>query len=179
MPFTPYHLGPGLLVGLCLFSVLDLTGLLIGSVILDVEPLLVITLNWPLPLHGLAHTYLGATAVGTVTTVVLYLMQRPLSSITSTLLPHSVSSFHRLFFSVLLGAYMHVFLDSLLYPEMNPLFPILGNPFLGLISSQTVSAICLWSGAAGSVLYLVFRVREMGPWHKPGDTNPMSSGAVQ
>ncbi|MGC9345425.1 MAG: hydrolase, partial [Candidatus Bathyarchaeales archaeon] len=42
MPFTPFHLGPVLLFGLALSTVLDLSTLLIASVIPDVEPFCVL-----------------------------------------------------------------------------------------------------------------------------------------
>ncbi|MEM2141949.1 MAG: hypothetical protein QXQ81_01655, partial [Candidatus Thorarchaeota archaeon] len=43
----------------------------------------------------------------------------------------------------------HVLLDSFLYPEMNPLFPILGNPFLGMVSHYSLYVYCTYLGLAG------------------------------
>jgi len=45
MPFTPYHLGPGLFVGLLFLGFIDFPTFLVASVIVDMEPFLVLTLN--------------------------------------------------------------------------------------------------------------------------------------
>ena len=45
MPFTPFHLGPGLLLGLLLLSYVDLPTFLLASVIVDVEPFLALYFN--------------------------------------------------------------------------------------------------------------------------------------
>ena len=63
VPFTPFHLGPGLLFGLLLFSYVDLPTFLVASVAVDIEPLLVLSLNLRYPLHGYLHTFLGRTIV--------------------------------------------------------------------------------------------------------------------
>ena len=51
MPFTPYHLGPGLFVGLLFLSFIDFPTFLVASVIVDVEPFMVLALNLNYPLH--------------------------------------------------------------------------------------------------------------------------------
>ena len=66
MPFTPFHWGPGLLFGLLLLGYMDLPTLFVSSVIVDVEPLLVLTLNLQYPLHGYLHTFLGGTILAFV-----------------------------------------------------------------------------------------------------------------
>ena len=63
MPFTPFHWGPALLLGLVFLGYLDLPTLLLSSVIVDFEPLLVLTLNLQYPLHGYFHSLLGGTIV--------------------------------------------------------------------------------------------------------------------
>jgi membrane-bound metal-dependent hydrolase YbcI (DUF457 family) len=56
-----------------------------------------------------------------------------------------------------IGTYSHVLLDSLLYTEMNPFFPLLGNPFVGLLTGGFVYSLCLVLGVIGFFVYL-FRV---------------------
>ncbi len=63
MPFTPYHLGPALFLGLIFLSFIDFPTFLVASVIVDVEPFLVLILNLNYPLHGFFHSFLGGTLV--------------------------------------------------------------------------------------------------------------------
>lgn len=53
MPFTPYHLGHGSLIGLSLFRIFDFPALLTASVIVDIEPFSVLffNLNYPLTIN--------------------------------------------------------------------------------------------------------------------------------
>jgi len=55
MPFTLFHLGPGLL----LLTYVDFPTFLVASVIVDIEPFLVLTLDLNYPLHGFLHPFLG------------------------------------------------------------------------------------------------------------------------
>lgn len=155
MPFTPYHFGPALLAGVILFSFFDLAAILVGCVILDIEPMLVLFLNLGGPLHGISHTYLVATLVSFGITGVLWLLRNPIKSLMSAFAVVQEPSKIRILAGSLFGTYSHVFLDSFLYSEMNPLYPLLGNPFLGLISSAAVYQFCVYCGIAGILLYFV------------------------
>ena len=59
MPFTPFHFGPGLLFGLLLLSYIDFPTFLLANVIIDIEPILVLSLKLNYPLHGILHSFLG------------------------------------------------------------------------------------------------------------------------
>ncbi|MEM3672758.1 MAG: hypothetical protein QW468_00820 [Candidatus Bathyarchaeia archaeon] len=73
MPFTPFHFGPALLLGLALFTFFDLPALLIASVIPDVEPLYVVFFGVSgYPLHGFFHSYLSASILAFFVTAVVY-----------------------------------------------------------------------------------------------------------
>jgi membrane-bound metal-dependent hydrolase YbcI (DUF457 family) len=61
----------------------------------------------------------------------------------------------RILVASLFGTYTHVFMDSFIYWEMNPLFPILGNPFLGLIATGVIYQFCLYCEIIGVLLYFV------------------------
>jgi len=57
MPLSPFHFGPGLLIGILLATYVDLLSILVGSVIIDVTHIyyLIIKRTWS---HGIHHTYL-------------------------------------------------------------------------------------------------------------------------
>jgi hypothetical protein len=63
MPFTPFHMGPGLAIkafGGRYFSVLVFA---IAQVAMDIEPLIGMIRGSDV-LHGWSHSYVGATAIG-------------------------------------------------------------------------------------------------------------------
>ena len=162
MPFTPYHLGPAMLIGALLFPLIDITTIMIASVILDLEPLIVILFNLPMPLHAFFHTYLGATIVAFALSVLVYPFRRYLNGIVSFFGLRQVSSARHIVASSLIGTYSHVLLDSFLYSEMNPFFPFLGNPFLGLLGSGFVYTLCVVLGLAGFFIYLLRVLLNLG-----------------
>ena len=155
MPFTPYHFGPGLLLGIALFPFVDLSTLIIASVILDIEPLLVMRLNLPFPVHGILHTYLGATIVAIVLSFALLPMRSHFDKIVSLFGLHQETSFRHILPASFIGTYAHVFLDSVIYYEMSPLFPLIGNPFVGMLPVAVIYDTCAYLGMLGFVLYVV------------------------
>ncbi len=155
MPFTPYHFGPALLAGVLLFPFFDFVAMMIASVILDIEPILVLFLGLGGPLHGISHTYLVATLVSVLVTGILWLLRGPIASIVSLLEVVQEPKKIRIFVASLFGTYTHVFMDSFIYWEMNPFFPLLGNPFLGLIATGVIYQFCLYCGIFGVLLYFV------------------------
>ncbi len=61
MPFTPFHLGPAVLMVFILLGYLGLPTLIVASVLVDLEPLAVLVFGLPGPLHGFFHSFLGAS----------------------------------------------------------------------------------------------------------------------
>lgn len=154
MPFTPFHLGSGLLIGMLLFPYLDFASIMISSVAVDVEPFLILMLRLRLPLHGFFHSYLGGTMIAVLTAVGLYIMRGLLSRVLGLFRIRQESSFKRILYTSLFGVYFHILLDSFLYGEMNPLYPITGNPFLGFLSFSAVYEFCTFSMIFGFILYV-------------------------
>ena len=142
MPFTPFHLGPSVLVGLLLFPLLYIPAILMGSIVVDIEPLGFLLLGLPV-LHLLFHTFIGATIAAIMLSLILLPFRGILGGIMNWFhLPQTTTPI-RLTLATLLGAYSHVLLDAFLYPEMQPFWPLLGNPFLGLMTSSAVYFFCI------------------------------------
>ncbi len=155
MPFTPYHFGPVLLIGVLFFPFVDFAMIMIAGVILDLEPLAVIFFNLPGPLHAFFHTYLGATIVALVLSICIYPFRKYLNEIVSFFGLKQESSFRHILPASIIGTYSHVLLDSFLYAEMNPFFPLLGNPFVGFLAFGFVYTLCLALGIIGFFVYLL------------------------
>lgn len=155
MPFTPYHLGPALLFGVILFPLFDIAAFAVASIVLDIEPFLVIYLSLDLPLHWVFHSYLGATLVAIPTSLIMWWLRNPIKSLLEIFGITQKTTFPRTLLASIAGTYSHVFLDSFLYTEMNPFLPFLGNPFYGLYISSAVYQFCLICGVIGFFVYLI------------------------
>jgi membrane-bound metal-dependent hydrolase YbcI (DUF457 family) len=133
-----------------IFPLLNIPILIVSSVIVDVEPFL-LSLQ-----HGFFHSYLGATIVGLSVAVASIPLRNSVEWISThlVLLPQKVT-FRNAIFTSLFGVWLHVFLDSFLYPEMKPFLPFEGNPFLGLVSSAMIYEIAFLSFVPAFALYLL------------------------
>jgi membrane-bound metal-dependent hydrolase YbcI (DUF457 family) len=154
MPFTPFHLGPGLLIGLIFFPYLFLPSILLGSVIVDLEPLAFLLLDLPV-LHLFFHTFLGATIVALIMSVVVFFLRGVFEKLMVFFLLPQIGSPLNVAMAALIGAYSHIILDAFLYPEMQPFWPLLGNPFLGLVSSPTIYLFCVFCFIIAIPIYLL------------------------
>jgi len=164
MPFTPLHLGPALFFGMVLLRYIDLPTFLVANVIVDVEPLVILTLglhrtdSLGLPLHGLLHTFLGGTFVALLLALVMRRMRGYLEPLMRLVGLEQVSSPRSVYAAALSGVYMHILLDSLLYVDIRPFYPSSYNPFLGgMAAAFGVWWFCTVTGLIGVAL-LVFRL---------------------
>jgi len=162
MPFTPLHLGPALFFGMVLLRYIDLPTFLVANVIVDVEPLLILTLGlhrmYGLPLHGLLHTFLGGTFVALLLVLVMKRMSGFTESLTRLIGLEQRPSPRKIYAASLSGVYLHILLDSRLYTDIRPFYPFAFNPFLdGMGAAFEIWWFCIVTGLIGSVL-LVFRL---------------------
>ena len=137
-----------------LFSYVDFASIMISSVIVDVEPLCVVTFRLHAPLHGFFHTYLGGTILAVLTAVGVCFLRGWLNKILAKFNVQQKSSFVRILYTSFLGVYFHILLDSFLYGEMLPFYPLTGNPFLGVATSAAVYGLCIISFFLGLALLI-------------------------
>src|SRR4030067_1435716 len=76
MPFTPFHLGPALCLGIPLRKYIHAPTFILANVIWDIEPLLVLIMGLNYPLHGYLHTFIAAVGVGVAFGFVMFLLER-------------------------------------------------------------------------------------------------------
>lgn len=161
LPFTPFHFGPALLIGLIFFPYLFLPAILLGSVIVDIEPLTFLLLDLPVA-HLFFHTFLGATLTALVLAGSIMLLRRVFERLMTLIHFPQTGSPLTITLGALSGAYAHILLDAFLYPEMQPFWPLLGNPFLGLASSATVYFFCILCFIAAIPVYIfqIWRIKQ-------------------
>ena len=160
MPFTPLHMGPGVALKALGGRHFSLTMFGVTQVAMDIEPL-VHLLRGDDVLHGLTHTYAGATVIALATRV----LGRPfcwmalaywnrvatLPFLRSFRVSTKISRIPALS-GAFLGAYSHVLLDSFMHADMRPGWPFMaGNGLLYAIPVGWLHLLCVGLGAAGAI----------------------------
>lgn len=154
MPFTPFHMGPGIVIKAILQGSFSLMVFGWAQIVMDIQPLIVL-ISGEGHLHGFSHTYIGATLLAIFSAVT----GKYLSQLGLWLLQIRPSIFVSIpwwvvFLSAFIGAYSHVLLDSMMHSDLQPFSPItLINPFLGLVSVPVLHKFCMYSGLVGAVIY--------------------------
>lgn len=162
MPFTPFHWGPSSWLGLLFFRFINVGAFLAASVIVDIEPFCVLVFNLEYPLHSFLHSYLGSTIIATLFSLVYYRLRHQINKVLKFFRIAQDSSLPVIFFSCLLGVYFHIFLDSFLYTDIKPFFPLTMNPQYGLISSPLMYLFCSTSFLIGGLFYVTMLSK--GKW---------------
>lgn len=130
MPLTPFHLGPGLLLGVMAFKFLNLWAILLGSVVMDIEPLSLLIINpcYSCPHHGILHSIIGAVLGSLIVAFVLWKLREPLNRISLKFRIQQSFSFLALFFSSFFGWLIHIFLDNLTHHDVFLFWPLKYKP---------------------------------------------------
>jgi hypothetical protein len=165
MPFTLFHLGPALAIGLPLRKYVHVPTFIVANVILDVEPLLVMFFGLNYPLHGYLHTLLLAFMVGLLLALVMFKLEGTMQPAYKLLLLETSNNYGAKPFILagISGTMLHVLLDAPLYSDIHPFFPFAANPLLetGTLAGMDVFVLCIWMGMFALVFYaalVVFNV---------------------
>jgi len=155
MPFTLFHLGPSLLLGLLLFEYINFPTFIIANVIADVEPLTVLLFGLDYPLHGLAHSFVGGSVIAVALSLIMFIADGRIQGVMSFFRLGQRHSKRSIVLAAFLGVYLHVILDSLLgYADMKPLFPLSVNPFYNPLFAWLTPYFCIVSFILGLGLYV-------------------------
>lgn len=157
MPFTPYHMGPGLAAKAVAGPRLSLMVFGFSQVAMDIEPLVHIVRGDPV-LHGFVHTYIGATLVALISVVVGRLWG-----------PRHIA-WAAAAWGAFVGTYSHVFLDSIMHADMRPLAPFSNsNGLLQVVPTSTLHLACILSGVAGAFVLCAVPALRGGRSEQPRD----------
>lgn len=155
MPFTPFHMGPAIAMGLLMRGFVHVPTLVLASVVLDLEPLAVLVFGLNYPLHGFMHTLIFAVPIGAIFGWAMLRVEKRVKPIYRRLLLESNSEVTATGFigAGALGTFSHVVLDSPLYADIMPFFPLTVNPAYNPELSPLIYSICVWAGALGLILW--------------------------
>ena len=167
MPITPLHFGLGAALKALLAGTFSFTVFALVNILVDIEPV-VRVITGADRLHAHAHTYLGATVIAIPSAIygrpvcewALRLWNSRLDPAQARWLRFEpVIPRGAAWCGSLLGAWSHVALDSIMHPDMDPLWPLApGNARLGLISVEALSWALVGLGVAGVAVLVVLRV---------------------
>ncbi len=156
MPFTPFHMGPALLLKALLQGCFSLTIFGWAQIVMDIQPLIVMVTGEG-KLHGSSHTLIGATVLLFVAALtgrgILIGFQKiiRLREPYRLELPWSI-----VFFSAAIGTYSHVFIDMIMHGDVHVLWPFsTWNGILQVVSTEQLHWVCIGTGGVGIILYTV------------------------
>jgi len=154
MPFTPLHMGPGILIKALLQGGFSLMVFGWAQIVMDIQPLVAMVTGQG-KLHGFTHTYAGATLLAAFCAVTgKYLSQWGLAVLSNGSQSGINIRWRVAFPSAFIGTYSHVLLDSTVHADIEPLAPFSQtNELLGLVSVDTLHEFCVYSGLTGALLY--------------------------
>lgn len=174
MPFTPFHMGPGILIKSLMHGSFSLMVFGWTQIVMDIQPLIVL-LTGEGHLHGFSHTYVGASLLAIFSALsgkylsefalhLLLLARRYSDRLesgrakadtlgTRSIAPVKISWLVALI-SAFIGSFSHVFLDSIIHLDVQPYFPFaLNNHVYQMIPADTLYKLCLYSGVLGGLIY--------------------------
>ena len=157
MPLTPFHLGPGLFLGSLTLRFFNLWAILLGSIVMDIEPtvLLIIRKCYSCPHHAFFHSILGAIFGSLILAAILWKFREKLDKISLKFKIRQSFSFPVLFFSSLTAWLLHIFFDSLTHFDVFPFWPSHFNPiFIGKEIYWPLHLIFLIFGIAGLLIFI-------------------------
>ncbi len=156
MPFTPFHMGPGIAFKALLQGSFSLMVFGWAQIVMDVQPLIVMISSTG-HLHGFSHTYMGATLLAIFSGLTgKYLAEIGLFVLDFKSQQPAKIAWWGVFFSAVVGTYSHIVLDSIMHSDVVPFDPFAkSNPLLGIISVHALHQLCLYSGFVGAVLYFL------------------------
>ena len=152
MPVTPFHFGPALMFGFLLFGFLNFPTFLVANVIVDLEPFFILLFGLGMPLHGFFHSFFGGSIIAVVLSIAMIKLNGPIQKIMAGIKLGQKFSKNSIILAAFFGVWLHVFLDSFLYEDIKPFFPLAAGPLYGVFLRHQVYDFCIYAFALGIFL---------------------------
>ena len=160
MPFTPVHMGPGILLKAVLQGSFSLMVFGWTQIVMDIQPLLVMLIGEG-HLHGFTHTFVGASLIAVVAALSgKYLSELGLRLLRITEYQSINIKWSVAYLSAFIGSFSHVILDGIMHNDLAPFSPLFStNHFLGTVTISELHQLCLYSGLIGAALFFCIQWR--------------------
>ena len=164
MPVTPFHVGPAALIKAVFCDKFSITIFSFAQILIDCQPLFAM-LGADIELHGISHTYLGATLIAIISFSLgkpicqsflkYWNRHRPPSKIDLLFVKETIS-WKVAISSAFIGTYSHIFFDSFMHSDLEVFYPWhTTNPLLGLISIENLHITFAIAGLFGAIIYFL------------------------
>jgi membrane-bound metal-dependent hydrolase YbcI (DUF457 family) len=149
MPVTPFHFGPGGLVAVASRKSVSFLSFCAANVLIDVESLYNMVTHQP-RIHTFLHTYLGSSLAAALLVVLFIPARRAALALPGwTILAWRKTPLRAIAFGAALGAWSHVFLDSIMHADITPWAPLSeANALYRVVSLRALHLGCLAAGLA-------------------------------
>jgi hypothetical protein len=159
MPSTLFHIPPNALVAWPLRRHLDVPMVLLANLAMDVEPFIGSLLDRQPP-HGPFHSLLGGALVGAFAGWLWWRVRRPVGRI---LRGEYALTRSAAVVSGVVGAWLHVLLDAVMYDHLRPFLPLATNPLYIPGSGDALHVVA--AAVILPALVIVWRSRDRGTVH--------------
>ena len=148
---------PCLFFGLIFIAFLDFPTFLVASVLVDLEPSLVVSLGLRYPLHGFFHSLVGGTLVAFALALVMFKLRRFTFAVMKFFRVEQTASWKNVLAASFLGVYLHIMLDAPLYSDVRPFYPLDVNPLFSnsIAVGIYIYMFCIFSFLVGAIIYLL------------------------
>ncbi len=169
MPITPLHFGPGLAIKAIVPKNFSFTLFAFTQIVIDLESVYFF-LQDDLRTHRFFHGYVGATIVLIVSIVIgkplcQWLFNKWNGKLSKGqkkwLYIESKISMKSAIIGSIFGAYIHVFLDSIMHIDIKPFSPFTDtNMMYRLMTLNQLDLFCLISGILGVLVFIICSVKK-------------------
>jgi membrane-bound metal-dependent hydrolase YbcI (DUF457 family) len=143
------------LLGLALRRWIDLPVIVLVNIVMDFEPLIVMLFGLNYPTHGYVHTLLFGSVVGLLWAVFsFYFLKGFYGGLMKLLRLEYQPRLAAMLPAGILGVWLHVLLDSVMHPDVQPFWPMQLRPLLHIISLERLHQLCEYCVLAAFVLYI-------------------------
>ncbi|MEM0084097.1 MAG: hydrolase [Candidatus Methanomethylicia archaeon] len=160
-PFTPFHLGPGIFLGLMFKKRLHIPTFILGNIVLDLEHIFSFLLFSRYSFHGIMHTFILAFIIGLFLGFFMYFLENSFHDLYKTFrLEFDVEcSLNCFLYSGILGTLLHVLFDSPLYDDIQPFYPLTYNPLYHPELTYSIYIFCSILFMFGVFYWLILMYR--------------------
>jgi len=153
MPVTPLHIGVPGLISYYFPKRIDIISAIIGSIIIDIDFFILIIFGTPI--HGIFHTFFGATILSIFLIIIIKLSGKLTIKLKNWFKWEIESDLISISLGAFIGTYSHIILDSLIYNDMNPFYPITGNPLFLENGQPTIFYLVYSAAIITTLLFLI------------------------
>ena len=153
MPVTPFHFGPGAAIWSASPKNVSFLSFCAANVLIDTESLYNMVADRP-RIHTFLHTYIGSTlaALGIVAAFLLLVRSARLIPLPD-LFGWKALGTRQVAIGALLGAWTHVFVDSIMHADITPFAPMSSsNPTYRVITLGWLHSLCIATAVLGAAV---------------------------